>query len=416
MPVPARARRSAFTSRLQLPTISIMLLCALMMTPRLQAQTFTVLHNFSGAGDGADPLSGLTPDRGGNLYGTAYAGGVNSPAGTVFKLTHSGSGWLLNPLHEFSENGNGGANPAGGVIFGPDGNLYGTTFNGGGTGSFGTVYRLQPPSSACKSALCYWTETVLYRFASGADGHQPSGNLIFDQAGNIYGTTEAGGTGGYGTVFKLTHAGGNWTESVLYSFMSGQDGNEPSNGVVIDQAGNLYGTTPYGGINHCQLGCGTVFELTPSGSGWTEQILYRFQGTPDGQRPYAGLIIDSLGNLYGATYEGGNGGGTVFELSPSGGSWNYQILSSLSGSENGPYANLTMDPAGNLYDTTIIPGTIFKLSRTGGGWTYSDLHDFSGNDGAYPRGSVRLDNQGNIYGTTSMGGADGQGTVWELTP
>ena len=198
---------------------------------------------------------------------------------------------------------------------------------------------------------------------------------------------------------------------------AGQDGNQPTDGVVMDSGGNLFGTTPYGGVNHCQGGCGTVFELTPSGGGWSEQIIYRFEGVPDAQRPYAGLIIDSAGNLYGAGYEGGeNGGGAVFELSPAAGSWDYTVLYNLSGSDNGPFVRLTMDSSGNLYDTTISPSTIFELSPSGGGWTYTDLHDFSGNDGSYPRGSVTLDGEGNLYGTTSMGGADGQGTAWELTP
>jgi uncharacterized repeat protein (TIGR03803 family) len=395
--------------------VSLAILAAILLTiPTAQAQTFTVLHTFTGGGDGADSLAGLTFDRAGNLYGTTHSGGTSS-GGTAFKLKKNGSGWLLTPLYEFSYQSSGGANPSGGVIFGPDGSLYGTasTSNSG----FGTVYKLQPSASACKTSICYWTENVLHGFAAGSDGHQPTGNLIFDQAGNIYGTTQAGGTFGYGTVFKLTNSGGDWTESVLYSFAAGQDGNQPTDGVVMDSAGNLFGTTPYGGINNCQGGCGTVFELTPSGSGWSEQIIYRFQGVPDAQRPYAGLIIDSAGNLYGASYEGGeNGGGTVFELSPAAGSWNYTVLYNLTGSDNGPFARLTMDSSGNLYDTTISPSTIFELSPSGGGWTYTDLHDFSGNDGSYPRGSLTLDGEGNLYGTTSVDGADGQGTAWELTP
>lgn len=400
-------RRVAFAFLTVLATL-------LTIVPSARAQTFTVLHTFTGGGDGADPLAGLTFDRAGNLYGTAHTGG-NSSVGTVFKLKPTGSGWLITPLYEFSSQGSGGANPSSGVIFGPDGSLYGTASTGGS--GFGTVYKLQPPANACKTSVCYWTEHVLYSFTAGSDGHQPTGNLIFDPAGNLYGTTQAGGAFGYGTVFELTKSGGNWTESVLYSFASGQDGNQPTDGVVIDSAGNLFGTTPYGGINNCQGGCGIVFELTPSGSGWSEQILYRFAGVPDAQRPYAGLIIDSARNLYGASFEGGvNGGGAVFELSPAGGSWNYSVLYDLSGSNNGPDARLTMDSSGNLYGTTIDPSTVFELSPSGGGWTYTDLHDFSGNDGIYPRGSLILDGDGNLYGTTSMGGADGQGTAWELTP
>ena len=405
--IPLRPRTAALAS--------LIFLAVFLATLAAHAQTYRVLHGFSGGGDGGDPLTGLTLDGGGNLYGTAYSGGTNSPAGTVFKLKRSGSGWLITPLYEFSAAGGGGANPGGGVIFGPDGSLYGTASTGGA--GFGAVYKLQPPPSACKTSICYWTQTVLYRFAAGTDGHQPTGNLIFDPAGNIYGTTQAGGAFGYGTVYKLTKSGSNWTESVLYSFASGQDGNQPTDGVVLDSAGNLFGTTPYGGTNHCQGGCGIVFELTPSGGGWTEHILYSFAGMPDAQRPYAGLIIDSVGDLFGASYEGGtNGGGSVFEVSPAGGSWSFSVLYNLTGSNNGPFARPTMDSSGNLYDTTIIPSTIFKLSPSGGGWTYTDLHDFSGDDGSYPRGSVAVDGAGNLYGTTSMGGANGQGTAWELAP
>ena len=410
------ASRRHFPAHLSILAFAFAILgmLTILATAPAQAQTFTVLHAFTGGGDGGDSLAGLTLDGAGNLYGTAHTGGTDS-VGTVFKLKRSGTGWLITPLLEFSSTGSGGANPSSGVIFGPDGSLYGTTVTGGS--GFGTVYKLQPPANACKTSICYWTETVLYRFAAGTDGHQPTGNLIFDPAGNIYGTTQAGGASGYGTVFELTKSGSNWTESVLYSFASGQDGNQPTDGVVIDHAGNLYGTTPYGGINNCQGGCGIVFKLTPSGSGWTEQVLYRFDGVPDAQRPYAGLIIDSANNLYGASFEGGeNGGGAVFELSPNGSSWNYSVLYNLTGSDNGPDARLAMDSSGNLYGTTIDPSTAFELSPSAGSWAYTNLHNFSGNDGIYPRGSLAIDSAGNLYGTTSSGGADQQGTAWEIAP
>jgi len=409
-----RNRNPAFSSA-EMNFFRAALMLAALCGAMLHAQTFTVLHVFTGGGDGASPLSGLTPDRGGNLYGTTYSGGTNS-AGTVYKLARGGSGWLLSPLYEFSAGNGGGANPDGGVVFGPDGSLYGTTTQGGGSGFYGVVFRLQPPATACKTALCLWTETVIYRFTSGGDGRQPTGNLIFDSFGNIYGTTQAGGAFGYGSVFKLTRSGGSWSESILYSFTSGDDGNQPSDGVVMDSAGNLYGTTPYGGIDNCQQSCGIVFELSPSGGGWTETVLYRFQGTPDGQRPYAGLTFDSAGNLFGATYEGGNGGGAVFELSRSGGSWQYSLINSLSGTNNGPYASPTLDASDNVYETTVVPSMIFQLTPDGGGWTFSNLYNFSGNDGSLPRGPVLLDSQGNLYGTASTGGADGSGTIWELTP
>ena len=180
------------------------------------------------------------------------------------------------------------------------------------------VYSLSPPATGCKTALCPWTETILYQFTGGSDGSNPGGNLTFDRAGNLYGTTPYGGAFGQGTVFKLTPSNGGWTESVLHSFTGGSDGEQPNGGVILDEAGNLYGTTWEGGGSGCWgPGCGTVFQLTPSGSGWKENILYSFQYGTDGGYPIGGLIFDPSGNLYGTTTSGGSGGGgTVFELSP----------------------------------------------------------------------------------------------------
>jgi uncharacterized repeat protein (TIGR03803 family) len=253
--------------------------------------------------------------------------------------------------------------------------------------------------------------------ARGPDGHGPNDHLIFDATGNMYGTTASGGAFGYGTVFKLTHSGGRWTESVLYNFMAGQDGSQPVDGVVMDGVGNLYGTTRFGGVNNCSSGCGTVFELSPSGSGWTEHVLYRFPGGSDGYQPYGGVVLDPAGNLFGATFDGGHGGsGVVFELSPSGGTWNYSVLYNLTGNGGGEWARLTRDAAGNLSGITLFPGTLFKLSPSGGQWLYTDLHDFTLNEGSYARSGVVLDSQDRIYGMSSMGGADQQGTAWEFTP
>jgi uncharacterized repeat protein (TIGR03803 family) len=383
----------------------------LVATQSTQAQTFNVLHTFTGGGDGADPVSSLTLDGGGHLYGTAYAGGINSPDGTVFRVTHTTSGWVLSPIFEFADNV--GAQPAGPVIFGADGTLYGTTIRGGAVGN-GTVFRLQPPASACQAALCYWSETLLYSFASGPDGHRPTGNIIFDRAGNLYGTTESGGTHGDGTVYKLSQSGGQWTEQVLYSFTGGDDGLQPYSGVIMDNLGNLYGTALYGGGGNCPSGCGTVFELSPSGSGWVESTLYQLRNSPNNYKPIGGLIFDPSGNFDGTTYYGGAGGGTVFELSRTGGSWSFTVLYNLSGNGYGPTASLTRDSAGNLYGTTI--NLLFKLMSSGGRWTLTDLHDFSTNDGYYSWGSVIFDSQGNIYGTASAGGTDEQGTVWEFAP
>jgi uncharacterized repeat protein (TIGR03803 family) len=399
-----------------------------------QAQTYTVLYSFTGGQDGALPSAGVTMDRAGNLYGTAFQGGEYD-FGTVFRLTHKGSAWVFSPLYTFI-GGNDGADPEAGVIIGPNGSLYGTTAEGGGGNCYsgagcGTVFDLKPPASACKTALCPWAETVLYSFSEGSDGVQPLSDLVFDQAGNLYGTTSLGGikqgncnnNGGCGVVYKLTASNGGWTERVIHSFTGGNDGFTPLSGLVFDQAGNPYGTTRYGGGPGCALlGCGTVYQLTPSGSGWKENVVYKFTGGSDGDDPWGGLIFEQSGDLYCTTVSGGaGGGGTVYELSPSNGGWTLTTLYSFSGSD-GSYASLTMDAPGNLYGTTFGDGSygygnVFKLTPSNGGWTYTSLHDFtSGCYGYRPRGSVILDTNNNIYGTASQGGIYGYGVVFEITP
>jgi uncharacterized repeat protein (TIGR03803 family) len=263
-----------------------------------------------------------------------------------------------------------------------------------------------------------WTETVLYGFTGHGDGANPSfGDVAFDQAGNLYGTTQYTNEDppGNGVIYELTPSFGGWTQSVAYAFMGGNDGWDPNSGVVVDKARNLYGTTTAGGI----YGWGTVYELTPSGSGWSEKILYNFTGGTDGGGPYADLIFDSAGNLYGVTSEFGSGNsGTVFELMPSGGDWTFSLLYSFEGS-GGSDARLAMDAAGNLYGTTQTSasghGTVFKLSPGSGGWTYTLLHNFTGPDGSGPHGGVVLDEDGNLFGTAPEGGTYGYGVVWEIT-
>jgi uncharacterized repeat protein (TIGR03803 family) len=416
--------------------LALAILCTLIVVAArtAQAQTYRVIHNLSAGPDGANPRGGLTMDRAGNLYGTAGSGGTYG-AGTVFKLSYKNSVWVLTPLYEFA-GGTDGVTPSG-VVFGPDGSLYGTTYGGGERndncffGSCGIVFRLRPPATVCKTAICYWTESVLYRFTGGSDGANPeNGNLVFDGTGNLYGTTAFGGTGcsgftnGCGTVFELQHSGGGWTENVVYRFTGGIDGQEPIAGVTFDPMGKLYGTTAVGGNISCGggLGCGTIFQLTPSGSGWTKNTIYTFEDGSDGYTPYAGLIFDSSGNLYGATYSGGSGfGGAVFELTPSMGHWTISVLYGLSGVA-GPFGNLAMDTAGNLYGTTYedganFYGNVFKLTPAPQPpWTYTSLHDFTGgNDGANPESNVLVDANGNLYGTTYAGG-QGVGVVWEITP
>ena len=418
-PTKQDGKRSARKRNSVVTPLGILLLLTLLLAPA-QAQTYTQIHNFSGQGDGAQPDAGLTRDAAGGFYGTTSLGGSSGcgggGCGAVFRLKASGSRWILTKLYSF-QGGNDGANPLAGVVLGPDGNLYGTT-NAGGTGcgsaGCGTVYRLRPPARACASLLCPWTETVLYRFSGGADGAGPLyGALIMDHSGSLYGTTLNGGVHGSGVVYQLTPSGGGWTESVLCSFSNGDDGAFPASGLTLDTAGSLYGTTQYGGT----LNQGTVYRLTPSGSEWIKTVLTNFES---GERqPIGGLTFDPSGNLYGTTYLGGTqGGGTVYKLQPSGGGWTDTVLRSFPG-DGGPLASMTMDMAGDLYGTAATvdsAGLVFKLSPSGGAWRYTELHSFSGSDGSFPLSNVTLDASGDLYGTTSVGGPSGKGVIWKIMP
>jgi uncharacterized repeat protein (TIGR03803 family) len=403
-------------------TFAFLLCCVICLLGAsvVQAQTFTVIHDFTGGGDGANPIS-LTIDQHDNLYGATNTGGLDG-AGNVFRLRQVQSSWVLAPLYSFNC-GVGESCQPGGVTVGSNGTLFGTTGFGGSSG-VGTVFNLRPSPQAPRSVLQGWLETVIYSFGAAPDGNVPNGNLVFDQVGDIYGITYLGGAGDGGTVFELTPAqGGGWTESILYSF---DQYTEPSSGLVVDQLGHLYGTTYHGGQGNCMVGCGTVFELIPSGSGWTEEILYFFEDGADGRYPDAGLIFDNSGNLYGTTFAGGNGdsgGGTVFKLTPSNGQWTFTLLYSFSNpSGTGSAASLTMDSSGDIYGTTTYDGangygSVFKLTNSNGSWTYSSLHDFTGGtDGANPYSSVVFDTNGNLYGAALHGGNNGAGVVFEIQP
>ena len=255
-------------------------------------------------------------------------------------------------LHSFRPNGRGGQNPEPGVVFDTAGNLYGTTIVGGAYG-VGTAFELTPKAGGG------WTERVLHTFKSnGRDGNYPSASLIIDAAGNLYGTTPRGGIHNGGTVFELMpKAGGGWVEKVLHTFGNGPG---PVGGVILDAAGNLYGTTQHGGA----YDLGSVFELTrKAGGGWTEKTLHSFNpNRGDGILPSAGLVFDTAGNLYGTTSDGGAYGvGTVFELTPSaGGRWTEKVLHHFKNDGKdgqNPFASLIFDVAGNLYSTTNYGGT-----------------------------------------------------------
>jgi len=396
-------------------------LLMIVLATQLHAQTYTVLHNFAGS-DGDSPQAGLTLDRAGNLYGTTRYGGSYN-AGTVFKVTRQGSGWIFTPLYDF-RGGSDGKSPDSRVVFGPDGSLYGTTTYGGGY-QVGVVFKLQPSASACKTALCPWTETVLYSFTGQSDGGVPEGDLVFDQAGNIYGTTFAGGQGdcvplytGCGAVYELTPSQGRWNATVLHTFTGLSDGGSPTSGAIFDQAGNLYGTTYVGGA----YSLGTVFELTPNGSGWTENVLHNFAAGSDGASPESGLTFDSSGDLYGVTAFGGSHTyGTAFELQAMNDGFSYSILYNFGLESETPVPTLTLDSAGNLYGTAQSGGTgnvgaVFELTPSAGSWNYISLHDFTFSSGGYPLGNVVLDAGGNLYGTTPYGGTGEDGVVFEITP
>ncbi len=393
------------------------------------AQTFTVLHNFTGGAGGAAPYAGVLIGRDGNLYGTTAAGGGGTCSayyyfepgcGTVYELNPSSQSFIT--LWQFS-GGSDGAYPEAGLVVGPAGAMYGSTgFGGNGcAGGCGTFFRLTPPATPPRTIQqAQWTVTILHNF-TGNDGEEPTGNLAADGSGNFYGSTHQGGPGTSGTVFKLSNLNGVWTLSILQDF-DGYD-NFPLGGVVLDAAGNVYGTSQGG-----DFGAGSVYQLLAD-SDWQMNTLYSFTAYGDnGDDPVSGVTLDSSGNIYGSTTGAGvGGGGTVFELSS--GSWAFNLLFSLVGGEGPLYSNLIFDKAGNLYGTTYADGnsgygSVFKLTPSNGSWTYTSLHDFTGgSDGAFPIGNLVFDSNGNLYGTASRGGNDlskckgwGCGVVFKITP
>jgi uncharacterized repeat protein (TIGR03803 family) len=382
---PERQRTVAFTLVLELA-----LVLAMLGAGAARAQTFSVLYTFTGGVDGREPYAGLVRDKAGNLYGTTYAGGAFG-MGTVFKVAQSGKETVL---HNFSGAPD-GANPLAGLVRDASGNLYGATLVGGTEGN-GAVFKVDKTGK----------ETMLCSFKEG----NPAGSLVLDPAGNLYGTTNVGGLYGFGSVFKVNKTG---KETRLYSFVGGHfDGEYPIAGLIRDREGNLYGTT-YGGGNY---GYGTVFVLAKHGG---QTVLHSFAyNHGDGEFPYAGLVRDARGNLYGTTTGGGFFGGTVFRVSESG--VEALLYSFTDGSDGGvPYAGLVRDSAGNLYGTTYNGGaygygTVFKVDTSG---HETVLHSFSyATDGGYPYAGLVRDAAGNFYGTTFQGGASGAGTVFKLTP
>jgi uncharacterized repeat protein (TIGR03803 family) len=395
--------------RTTVPTVLLLLVAA--SANRVQAQTFTVLHKFSGFPiDGKNPLAGVIIDGDGNLYGTTPLAGKFG-GGTVYKVDPAGAESVL---HDFYK-GNGGVrfgwNPMGGLVLDATGDIFGTTNAGGDTscnpGGCGTVFKLDTSSRL----------SVLHRFDCSANGCGPIAGVVRAANGVKYGITPAGGAFNQGTVFALSGAN---KFTVLHAFTGGADGGFPQDDLTMDAQGNLYGTTTLGGIGsaNCNPGCGVVFKINKSGQ---ETVLYSFTGGTDGSLPNGGVTLDAGGNLYGTT-DGAHD--TIYKLDSAG---NLTVLYTFTGGTDGldPEGTLVRDSAGNLYGATRLGGafghgTVFVLDTSG---NEKILHSFSGgNDGNGPFGTLAMDGLGNLYGTTFQGGdlncqaPKGCGTVFKITP
>jgi uncharacterized repeat protein (TIGR03803 family) len=391
---------------------------AALASAALGVPKYRVLHNFGLGDDGVLPWNSLVLDGEGNVYGTTSAGGTNG-YGIVFELTPGPDAtWGETVLYSFPAFSGDGERPTG-LVLDANGNLYGTTQNGGAYRDAGIAFELTRGS---------WIETVLYNFCSKSgcsDGGEPQASPIWDSAGNLYGTD--------GAVFELSPGSEGWTETLLHTFSYQNDGGGlASTGVTMDANGNLYGTSLAGGSNHtCGGGCGTAWELhRMSDAKWKEHILHEF-GNDDMSSPGGPLVLDRAGNLYGIAQQGFNGGGAIYRLKPYGhhGNWWATILYSLTGGEDGdfPTGSLVMDGAGNLYGTAGYGGdlscdapygcgVVYELAKAGGKWKYTVLHRFTGSDGAIPDAQLVFDSKGNLYGVTEAGGASGNGVAFELTP
>jgi uncharacterized repeat protein (TIGR03803 family) len=408
--------------------------------------TFTLLYSFTGGSDGYSPQGRLVFDDHGALLGTTFFGGTfnnacNVGCGTVFRLARTNRHWKLETIHSFAGYPNDVGHSSAHVTFDNSGNLYGTAGDGGLNLCFagfpcGGIFKLSPSGGGG------WGESVIYNFTKHS-GESPIAGLMLYK-GVLYGTTpfgpESKGDVGHGTVFTLALEKGAWMHKIIHAFAGRIDGYETQRDLIFDNDGNAYGSTPYGGTSQF----GDIFELVPNGKGgWEEKLLYSFPSNYLGGANPSTLISDSGGNLYGVTSSGGtgcqpSGCGTVFELKHSKTGWRQIILYEFAGGSDGysPYAGLVFDNAGGLYGTTFFGGTgtcrfdeflgcgtVFKLTRaTDGKWHKTTLYNFAGaNDGEFPSdGTLTLDNVGRLYGATvgsaSIGAGSGYGTVYRITP
>ncbi len=397
----------------------VALLTLLLLASAAWASTEKVLWNFAGGKDGSDPWSNyFTADAKGNLYAATASGGTDSD-GVVFMLTPTGKETIL---YEFKGQASGdGAYPHGRLAFDAKGNIYGTTQSGGTNGT-GTVYELTHGSSG-------WKEKVLYTFsASGqTDGSNPSAGMVIASDGTMYSTAANGGAYGAGAAFSLKKTSKGWKQTVIHSFNYPADGGFLYDGLMADAAGNLYGVAPSGGT----AGYGVVYRLSQTKKGWVETVIYNFTNqNGDGSGLYwIDLISDSAGNIYGATSFGGtNTTGTVWELvhSKSKKTYSEKILyefgTSGGGDGNNPYGGLVMDSKGNLYGTTLNGGTdnfgaVYKVAKSGKKWQETVLHSFvGGTDGEQPTGNLYIDSTDKLYGLAETGGKSNLGIAYRITP
>jgi len=385
-----------------------------------QARDFSMLYSFQGGKDGSEPLASLAEDKQGNLYGTTFHGGnLHCDCGTVFKFASDRTETVLHAFGKLLD----GTSPQSSLVIDRKGNLYGTTYEGGSgkachDHSCGVVFKVLPDR----------TEKILYSFQGGNDGGQPASGLFVAGSGDFYGvTTGGGGTGckrtkGCGTVYMLAPRG---LETVVYRFQPGIDGTPPLGNLIMDEKGNLYGTTEFGGGGNCggKLGCGTVFKVAPDG---TETVLHAFTGA-DGAFPTGGVVLDSAGNLYGTTNEGGShcggGCGVIFKLAPNSSEtllYSFCAQASCADGSN-PASGLVVDGSGNYYGTTSYGGDpacdsgcgiVYKITP-GGAQTV--LHSFASSDGAYPTAGLILGESGTLFGTTAAGGSHQAGVIFGVT-
>jgi uncharacterized repeat protein (TIGR03803 family) len=381
------------------------------------AQTESILYTFTAGSDGSGPTGNLVFDAAGNLYGTTDAGGVNDGnggKGVVFKLSPAvGGGWTETPLYAFQGGNSDGEVPFGGVVFDAAGNMYGVT-NAGGIRNLGTIYELSPVAGGG------WTESVIYKFRGGTDGANPNGGLAIDSAGNLYGTTPIGGAGNQGTVFQLSPSGsGSWTETVILNGSNARGGGF-NGSVLVD--GNLYVPARTGGAANG----GSIYQLTFAAGAWRSGVIYTFLGGADGSQPTAGLVVRNPGHLFGTTEAGGSSSsGTLFELTKAGGgAWTKTILHNFGvSSKDGlfPTIPLTVGPTTQLYGADgsggiAGNGTAFEFADLASGWNEKILDSFSGSGDGGPGGGLVFDGAGNIYGVMHNGGAFGAGSVYEIVP